>query len=138
MVTIHSACTFDKPQASFNTTDWKALTETLTNIHEITDVINSYIKFNENILTEKKTTNVYNNNKPWITSSLLRELITQKTSPAYLSNAKEINTEIDNTKRICKDKVKRLDAGCIEGAQAVDRPRQEQEGKHLTYQRRIC
>ena len=64
-------------QASFDITDWNAPTEDLSDIND--DVTNAYIKFNEEMLTEKKVIKMYGNNKPWITSSL-KKMITDKQS----------------------------------------------------------
>ena len=112
-VTIHSAETLEMLQASFDITDWNVLTQDLSDINEIVDVTNAYIKFNEEMLTEKKVIKMYGNNKPWITSSL-RKMITDKhslfsqNSPDYKMKQIEIDAAIESAKRKYKDKVERL------------------------------
>ena len=112
-VTIHSTETLEKLQASFDITDWNALTKDLSSIDEIVDVTNAYIKFNEEMLKEKKVIAVYGNNKPWITSSFRKMIIEKRSlysrnSPNYMVKQIEIDAAIERAKHNYKGKVEKL------------------------------
>ncbi len=51
-------------------TDWQIFSDSYDNLHELTDVITSYIMFCESNTIHTETVRIFPNNKLWITSNL--------------------------------------------------------------------
>ena len=109
-ITSQTENTFDMLNACFDTTDWHIFSENAVNINDLTEVVTDYIKFNEEIHSEKKTIKVYGNDKPWITTSLRKKIVDKhsafsQNSPDYASKKKEVDDAINEAKKEYKEKV---------------------------------
>ena len=63
--------------------------ESAKNIDELTETVNEYIKFNEELFSEKKVVKQFGNDKLWINSVLRKKIVEKHAS--HSSNASNYN-----------------------------------------------
>ena len=101
---------FDMLNTCFDLTNWNVFTQNSENIEEITEIVNGYIKFNEERPLEKKVIKVFRINKPWITSNLRKKIMEKhssfsQNSPNYSEKQKEVEYSIHEAKKVYNKKV---------------------------------
>ena len=57
-------------QAAFDITDWDVFRDECDDIHELTDTINSYVTFCEDLHIQSKEIKIYPNGKPWFNGKI--------------------------------------------------------------------
>ena len=80
-------------QTAFEITDWELFRNACNDIHELTDTINSYIVFCEDLHIKSRSVTKYPNSKPWITSDL--ESIRREKKAAFGSGNNEPVRELN-------------------------------------------
>ena len=99
--------------SSFDHTDWNIFIEACDNPDEIVDTISEYINFNIDMIIPEKEVKLYPNNKPWINSSLRKQIVEThemytSNDPEYEAKLIEITTSITKAKLEYKDKIESL------------------------------
>ena len=83
-------------QAAFDITDWDVFRDECDDIHELTDTINSYVTFCEDLHIQSKEIKIYPNGKPWFNGKI-KATIKEKKNEFKNGNhdrVKELNREI--------------------------------------------
>ena len=109
-ITKQTEDTFNLLNDCFETTNWNVFAENAKNIDELTITVNDYIKFNEEMFSEKKVVKDFGNDKPWINSSLRKKIVEKhqcysKNDSNYNEKQKEVKEAIDEAKKQYKEKV---------------------------------
>ena len=108
-----TADNLDLLNTSFELTDWDLFINSSKDIDELTDVVTEYMKFNINSVIPKKKIKVFGNNKPWITSTLWKNIVEKHmahstNSPDYTEKQRELDKAISKAKSDYKDRVEDL------------------------------
>lgn len=92
----------DRLKDCFDITNWAVFFDTITDPHELTDCITSYIQFCEQSVVSSKTVCVYANNKPWLTKEL--KMCLNEKYVAFVNADKE---ELHNKRRALRSKMQK-------------------------------
>ena len=97
----------------FEQTDWDMFIKNSADIDELTDTITSYIRFNSDMILTKKKIKIYGNNKPWINSSLRKQIVYKhrafsENSPNAAMIQLSVNKAIFDAKKSFKTKVENM------------------------------
>lgn len=98
-------------QGCLESTDWEVFTESSRDIHELTDVVSSWVTYCEDIVVPVKTVRIYPNSKPWASRQLKvllnkkKQAFKQGDSTELMSVHKEIKREIRRAKLSYKRKL---------------------------------
>ena len=83
-------------QSCLEQTDWKVFINNCPDIEQLTDTVNSYIIFCEDLIIPRRTIKVFKNNKPWMTKDIKESILNKKiafkhgTSTSEFISAKKI------------------------------------------------
>lgn len=87
----------------FDLTDWDIFVNNSQDIDELTDTVTEYLNFNFENLIPKKEIKIYGNNRPWLTSSLRKQIVEKHhafkyNSPDYLQKQHDLDKAIFKAK----------------------------------------
>ena len=65
-------------QSCLEQTDWNVFINNCPDIEQLTDTVNSYIMFREDLIIPRRTIKVFKNNKPWMTKEIKESMLNKK------------------------------------------------------------
>jgi hypothetical protein len=109
MKPIMNEASIDTLNACWYCTDWDLFVEdSQGDVNVLTNVVTAYIKFCCDSVLPMKSTKIFENNKPWMTSDLRQAIVEKHSSygqEIYKEKQQEVHKKILNAKRTFKDKI---------------------------------